>query len=398
MPIHKTVIRNQGYRKNAIAGLEGHIERTRGVYTNPGIIRSRSGCNLHFKEPQNSYLGYIAEKLQDGSLSRHGLNKNSMLLDEFVLDVNSQYFEERGGYEFAKDFYTDAYRFALQEAGGEEWVVSAVMHADEIHKALSYESGKSIFHYHLHVAYIPVVEADIYYPANARDKALAGQFKERVMKISHSRKWPSYFFERPDGTRSRVSSYSSLQSRYYEAMRSCGYDGFIRGKRGSTLEHLETLEFKSLKERENLERLSGLVREKERQLGSLDMAIKQASERQAQAKDLLGRAQKTLSGKIALAPEDWEQAKSLLMEGTQAMGAAASLNEKLKVALEKNRLLASEYKDVLGKYIALEGEHSGYREALALEPQKIHQAISETLELAREREREAGRNLGQKSR
>ena len=37
-----------------------------------------------------------------------------------VNDVNSAYFDNHGGYEFAKQFYEDAYQAAVQIVGGEQ--------------------------------------------------------------------------------------------------------------------------------------------------------------------------------------------------------------------------------------------------------------------------------------
>ena len=54
---------------------------------------------------------------------------------ELVFDVNSAYFDNHGGYEFAKQFYEDAYKAAVQIVGGEQYILSAVMHADEINRA-----------------------------------------------------------------------------------------------------------------------------------------------------------------------------------------------------------------------------------------------------------------------
>jgi SrtB family sortase len=55
---------------------------------------------------------------------------------------------------------------AVKEIGGEECVLSAVMHADERNRAASDQLGRDVFHYHLHVVYIPVVDEDtaINYP------------------------------------------------------------------------------------------------------------------------------------------------------------------------------------------------------------------------------------------
>ena len=78
-----------------------------------------------------------------------------------VFDVNSAYFERNGGYAYAKRFFEEAYRLAVKEAGGEEYILSAVMHADERNRALSEQLGRDIYHYHLHVVYVPVVEKEV---------------------------------------------------------------------------------------------------------------------------------------------------------------------------------------------------------------------------------------------
>ena len=107
-----------------------------------------------------------------------------------VFDVNSDYFERSGGYEYAKQFYEEAFRLAVKEAGGEQYVLSAVMHADERNKALSEQFGRDVFHYHLHVVYIPVVDKEVKWTKHCKDPALAGTVKEVIKQVSHSKKWP----------------------------------------------------------------------------------------------------------------------------------------------------------------------------------------------------------------
>jgi hypothetical protein len=79
------------------------------------------------------------------------LKPDAHVFDELVFDVNSTYFEERGGYEYAKTFFEEAYRLAVKEIGGEQFILSAILHADERNIDLSEKHGKDIFHYHLHV-------------------------------------------------------------------------------------------------------------------------------------------------------------------------------------------------------------------------------------------------------
>jgi hypothetical protein len=72
-------------------------------------------------------------------------------------------FDEHGGYDYAKDFIKEAYNVAVNEAGGEQYISSAVMHADELNKSLSEELGRHVHHYHMHVVYISVVKKETLY-------------------------------------------------------------------------------------------------------------------------------------------------------------------------------------------------------------------------------------------
>jgi hypothetical protein len=110
---------------------------------------------------------------------------------ELIFDVNSAYFDNHGGYEFAKQFYADAYKAAIQIVGGEQYILSAVMHADEINRAMTEALGREVYHYHLHVVYVPVVEKQILWSKRCKDKALVGTVKETVMQVSRSKKWAS---------------------------------------------------------------------------------------------------------------------------------------------------------------------------------------------------------------
>ena len=54
----------------------------------------------------------------------------------------------RDSYDFAKQFYTDAYKSAIEIVGGEQYILSAVMHADERNRAMSDALGQDVYHYH----------------------------------------------------------------------------------------------------------------------------------------------------------------------------------------------------------------------------------------------------------
>ena len=74
----------------------------------------------------------------------------------------------------SRQFYEEAYKSAVEIVGGEQYILSAVMHADEINRAMSEALGKDVFHYHLHVVYIPVVEKQILWSKRCKEEALRG--------------------------------------------------------------------------------------------------------------------------------------------------------------------------------------------------------------------------------
>ena len=182
---------------------------------------------------------------------------------ELVFDVNSAYFDNHGGYEFAKQFYEDAYKAAVQIVGGEQYILSAVMHADEINRAMTEALGREVYHYHLHVVYVPVVEKQILWSKRCKDKALVGTVKETVMQVSRSKKWASspcwMMPESPSSKNGKPvlkKSYSILQDDFFNYMHSAGYTDVERGERGSTEEHLTVTQFKVQREQERLDTLT----------------------------------------------------------------------------------------------------------------------------------------------
>ena len=65
------------------------------------------------------------------------------------------------------------------------------MHANERNRAMSDALGQDVYHYHLHVVYIPVVEKQILWTKRCKDKSLVGTVKETIQQVSMSKKWDS---------------------------------------------------------------------------------------------------------------------------------------------------------------------------------------------------------------
>ena len=189
--VDRTSVRNLAVSDKAVGNTQQHNEREKDSYRNPDIIPQRTAWNVHFKKPTASYTDLFAQLEAAGTISTRGLKPDATHYCELVFDVNSAYFDNHGGYEFAKQFYEDAYKAAVQIVGGEQYILSAVMHADEINRAMTEALGREVYHYHLHVVYVPVVEKQILWSKRCKDKALVGTVKETVMQVSRSKKWAS---------------------------------------------------------------------------------------------------------------------------------------------------------------------------------------------------------------
>jgi uncharacterized coiled-coil protein SlyX len=266
---HFSVVRNAAYSAASIGVRERHNERKNETYYNADIVPERAPLNAHFKSCAGTYQQEFDRMIEDGVIVKRGLKTDAKVFDELVFDVNTSYFEENGGYDFARKFYQSAYELAVKEIGGEQFILSAVLHADERNSALSKELGRDVYHYHLHVVYVPVVPKEVRWTKRRKDPALVGTVKEVIPQISHSKKWP----KEKVADDKWINSYSLLQDRYFEHMRAAGFDGFERGKPGSTKEHLTVMEYKVQQERERLDELYQQIEKQEAKIEKLDAKL-----------------------------------------------------------------------------------------------------------------------------
>lgn len=286
--IDRTSARNANLTAAQIGNAQRHNEREKESYTNPDIIPERTPQNIHFKKPTAGYAEMFAQMEQKGVISTRGLKSDANLYGELIFDVNSAYFYNHGGYEFAKRFYEDAYRAAVEIVGGEQYILSAVMHADERNRAMSEALGQDVFHYHLHVVYVPVVEKQILWSKRCKDKSLVGTIKETIMQVSSSKKWLSQPaldeqgapILQKNGKPVLRKSYSVLQDDFFQAMRNAGYSDVERGERGSSGEHLTVTQFKVEREQERLEQLTAQTQQKEQHAASLEKKIENIQKQQ----------------------------------------------------------------------------------------------------------------------
>ncbi len=271
------VARVQQYTKASIGKSERHIERKNENYENMNLDLSQTPRNIHFQSCGDlTYNATLDKMIEEGSVSLRGLKPDAKLFDEMIFDVNSAYFEEHGGYDYACRFYEEVFRFAQKEYGPEN-ILSAVMHADELNSALTEKLGYPVYHYHLHVVALPVVEKEVRFSKRCKEPELVGKVKEIIHQISHSKKWASQKVTDEDGKSHIIKSYSLLQDRFFEHMRDAGFEDFERGERGSTAQHLSVTEFKVKQEQQ---RLADITDEKLAAIDALDRLAEEEIQKQ----------------------------------------------------------------------------------------------------------------------
>ena len=354
------------YTSSDVSKAERHNERKNETYENMNVIAERIPYNVHFKEPTSpTYMEQLKQIEQDGKVSLRGLRKDATLFNEIVIDVNTMYFERNGGYEYAKQFYEEAFHF-IEEKFGADNVISAVMHADEINLAATEDLGKEVYHYHLHAMVLPVVEKEILWSKRCKDPELRGTVKEVVNQISHSKKWKSDIplvdekgnpLLRKNGKPMFRASYSILQDELFNHMTEKGFKGFQRGEYGSTAEHLTSLQYQIKQDTQRLDKLQQRIQKEQVKYKSSHQIFKTYNEI-----DSMG--QKTFTGKIAISKEDYKELTTLAKEGITSRAEIKKLEEDVGYYQQRYYNTANALENMKSKYNELKEKCRPFLQAL----------------------------------
>ena len=401
--IDRTVARNQDLETPAdVAKVQEHNEREKDSYSNQDIVPERTSLNVHFKAPTDDYVKMFEQMEQDGVISTRGLKPDAVKYGELVFDVNSAYFYNHGGYEFAKQFYADAYKAAAEIVGGEQYILSAVMHADERNRAMSEALGEDVYHYHLHVVYIPVVEKQILWSKRCKDEALRGTVKEVITQVSRSKKWESKPVLGEDGNpmlnakgkKILKSSYSVLQDDFFNFMRTAGYTDVERGERGSTEEHLTVTQFKVQAEQQRLEAVTGQVAQAEqslenakaatekqkRKLEALQKETKTAKTLALTVQDIEAMGKKaTFGNNITLTPDECRTLKDYAVSSFAEKAEKIKYKQKFEQAEKSAKTWKQRYDALHEQYQELKKKAQPFLDALEIASEKVRAFINSIL-------------------
>ena len=406
--IDRTVARNQDLETpDDVAKVQEHNEREKDSYNNQDIVPERTALNVHYKAPTDDYVKMFEQMEQDGVISTRGLKPDAVKYGELVFDVNSAYFYNHGGYEFAKQFYADAYRAAVEIVGGEQYILSAVMHADERNRAMSEALGEDVYHYHLHVVYIPVVEKQILWSKRCKDESLRGTVKETIMQVSRSKKWDSKPILDEDGNPKLTekgktmlkSSYSVLQDDFFNFMRDAGYTDVERGERGSTEEHLTVTQFKVQAEQQRLEAVTGQVAQAEQSLEDAKAATeKQKKELEAlqketkTAKTLVLTAQEiesmgkknSFTGNITLTADECRTLKGYAVSSFAEKAEKIKYKQKFEQADKSAKIWKQRFEKLQEQYLELKQKVQPFLDAIEVASERVWAFVNSVLAKGKE--------------
>ena len=383
--IDKSVARNHSFPKGGVGIRERHNERKNEMFSNPDVVLERVPMNVHYKKCTGTYNQWLEKMIADGNVSTRGLKPDAKVFGELVFDVNTMYFENHGGYEFAKRFFEEAFRFAEKKIGS-EYIISAIMHADEIHRGILDDIGREVYHYHLHVMYVPVVQKEIKWSKRCKDKSLVGTTKEIINQISNSKKWafsPAVdengdpVFDK-NGKPVKIPSYRILQTEFYEHMVAAGFKDFERGEIGSDTKHLSVVEYKVQQSKEKLKVIEGGLAEKEEALERLTAQADDLEQIEARADEISRMGQFNESGKVELSEHQHLVLTNLAREGLYSRAKIQTLKFQISDLQEKLDLAMGKLKDIYEK-------SKDYFIAIKLAPAKVKEFIGGILETDKER-------------
>ena len=393
-----SVIRVEKISAEGAQKTERHNERKNESYANLNVDTEQIARNVHFKDTGGlTYNEYFQRLIDEGKISTRGQKAGATVFNELVIDVNTRYFEEHGGYEYARQFYEEAYRLGC-EIYGEENIVSAVMHADEINKAVSEELGKPVYHYHLHIVAIPTVRKEILWSKRCKDEALRGTVKEVINQVSHSKKWKNTVPLLDENGQQVISkygkpmfrkSYSVLQDKLFAHMTEAGFTGFERGVLGSTAENLSSLDYQIQKDKERLAHIQERIEAEQ-------VRYEPAHEVRKTMAEIEGMGQKTITGKIAVSKDDYQQLTALAKEGITSRSEIQDLKSSVSYYQRQYFNASSAVERLQERYDRLKEKCQPFLQALEHFPKLVEVFVEKVKELFSIKEAQEGINLPKK--
>ena len=120
-----------------------------------------------------------------------------------------------------------------------------------------------------------------------------------------------------------------MWTRCSQSWRGTGYTDFERGERGSTVEHLDVLDYKIQQEEARADALNHSVEKKQEQLSGLQKKVAVTKQAAATFAELDGMAKPKAFGKMEVAAQDWKTVSGLAKKGVTADSEIEDLKKEL---------------------------------------------------------------------
>lgn len=249
------VFREEGRTVHNIAETYAHNERTKDFYYNNNIKLDLSSNNYYFKRPTETYLSSVQRRLNSGELSDKGLKKDDAhYFSEVLVGINREYWYGKSKEEIVA-FFKAAYDY-IKGRFGEENILSAVIHCDEISPAIIDGKEVELVNYHMHIVGIPTTTKHRFFTKRSKEyKELAEQVGEknilkedkRLLKSSEIQISHSAFFKSGKDENHRISySYSVWQDEIMSAIKNAGYTDIHRGVTNQKAVHIHPMAYKQI--------------------------------------------------------------------------------------------------------------------------------------------------------
>lgn len=262
------------------------------------------------------------------------------------------------------------------------------MHADELNVAMTEKYGRPIYHYHLHIMALPVVDKEVRWTKRCKDPELVGKVKEVIHQVSHSKKWRSEKAVDENGNPILNSkgkqiyhaSYSVLQDKFFEHMQGAGYAGFVRGERGSTAENLTSLEYKIKQDQKRLTELSERIANEQVRYEDNHNAFMTFAEIDDSGK-------KSITGKFTVSAKDYKKLTTLAKRSYATEFDVRKLRDENRYLSDQVWTLKSEISRLKAALSELTEKCKPYLEALKVAPKAVKEFINGILERFKKQEK-----------
>ena len=207
----------------------------------------------------------------------------------------------------------------------------------------------------------------------AAEKARRKKNRQRESNVAHQAKAKAERWAANDGHK-YPKSYSVLQDKLFAHMTEAGFTGFERGVLGSTAENLSSLDYQIQKDKERLADIQERIEAEQ-------VRYEPAHEVHKTMAEIEGMGQKTLTGKIAVSKDDYQQLTALAKEGITSRSEIQDLKNSVSYYQRQYFNASSAVERLQERYDRLKEKCQPFLQALEHFPKLVEVFVEKVKEL-----------------